>query len=63
MLLDRLHPNDREILVMFYLEELSFGEIASALGITDNAAKVRHFRAMQRVRELIEGDELGGAGS
>lgn len=60
--LDRLSPNDREVLVMFYLEELDFGEIATALAITENAAKVRHFRALERVRKLLEGHDLGAAG-
>ncbi len=57
--LDRLGPNDREVLVMCYLEELSFAEIATALGITENAAKVRHFRAMERIRKLIESHDAG----
>jgi RNA polymerase sigma-70 factor, ECF subfamily len=61
--LDRLSPNDREVLVMCYLEELDFSEIAAALGITENAAKVRHFRAMNRVRKLLEGHDLGEAGT
>jgi len=37
--LDRLRPNDREVLVMCYLEELAFGEIAAALGISVSALK------------------------
>jgi RNA polymerase sigma-70 factor (ECF subfamily) len=57
--LNRLLPNDREVLVMCYLEELTFGEIGAALGITENAAKVRHFRALERVRKLLEGHDLG----
>ncbi len=57
--LDRLGRNDREVLVMCYLEELSFAEIAVALGITENAAKVRHFRAMERIRKLIESQDSG----
>ena len=57
--LNRLGPNDREVLVMCYLEELSFAEIAAALGITENAAKVRHFRAMERIRKLIESWDSG----
>ena len=44
---------------MCYLEELDFGEIAAALGISENAAKVRHFRALERVRKVIEGHDLG----
>ncbi len=59
--LDGLSPNDREVLVMFYLEELDFREIATALGISENASKVRHFRAMERVRKLLEGHDLGEA--
>ena len=58
-ILDRLGPNDREVLVMCYLEELTFAEIAAALGITENAAKVRHFRAMERIRKLIESQDSG----
>ncbi len=60
--LDRLSPNDREVLVMCYLEELNFDEIATALGISVSAAKVRHFRAMKRVRKLLEAHDLGEAG-
>ena len=47
---------------MCYLEELNFDEIATALGITVSAAKVRHFRAMKRVRKLLEAHDLGEAG-
>ncbi|MGO9465417.1 MAG: sigma-70 family RNA polymerase sigma factor [Isosphaeraceae bacterium] len=60
--LNRLRPNDREVLVMCYLEELAFGEIAAALGISESAAKVRHFRALERVRKLLEGHDLGEVG-
>ena len=44
---------------MCYLEELAFGEIAAALEISENAAKVRHFRAMERVRKVIEDHDVG----
>jgi RNA polymerase sigma-70 factor (ECF subfamily) len=58
--LARLAPNDREVLVMCYLEGLTFGEIGAVLGITEGAAKVRHFRALQRVRKLMDvGDDRG----
>jgi len=59
--LDRLRPNDREVLVMCYLEELTFSEIGAALLISENAAKVRHFRALERVRKLLEGQDAGEA--
>lgn len=56
-LLDRLPGNDREILVMHYLEQLTFAEIAACLGIKEGTAKVRHLRALQRVRALREADQ------
>jgi len=59
--LGRLRPNDREVLVMCYLEELTFSEIGAALLISENAAKVRHFRALERVRKLLEGQDAGEA--
>jgi RNA polymerase sigma-70 factor (ECF subfamily) len=58
-LLERLRPNDRDVLVMCYLEELDFGEIAAALGISESAAKVRHFRALERIRNVIADHDLG----
>jgi RNA polymerase sigma-70 factor (ECF subfamily) len=60
--LARLAPNDREVLVMYYLEGLAFAEIAAVLGIKEGAAKVRHFRALERIRKLIEHDDGGGPG-
>jgi RNA polymerase sigma-70 factor (ECF subfamily) len=57
--LDRLSRNDREVLVMCYLEDLSFAEIAAILGITEGAVKVRHFRALERIRKLMDGDDDG----
>jgi RNA polymerase sigma-70 factor (ECF subfamily) len=47
---------DREVLVLRYLEDLPFAEIAIVLGITENAAKVRHFRALERMRKLLESE-------
>jgi RNA polymerase sigma-70 factor, ECF subfamily len=44
---------------MCYLEELTFAEIAASLGISEIAAKVRHFRALERVRKVIEGYDVG----
>jgi RNA polymerase sigma-70 factor (ECF subfamily) len=54
--LTRLASVYREILVMYYLEGLAFREIATVLGITENNAKVRHFRALDKVRKLIDRD-------
>ncbi len=58
--LARLAVRDREVLVLRYLEMLSNREIAEVLGITEGAVKVRHLRALERLRGLM-GD--GDAGS
>jgi RNA polymerase sigma-70 factor (ECF subfamily) len=54
--LQELAPTDREILMMHYLEELSFPEIAAILDIGGGAAKMRHLRALRRIRSLMESD-------
>ena len=54
--LQELAPIDREVLMMHYLEELSFPEIAAILDIGEGAAKMRHLRALQRIRTLMAGD-------
>ena len=56
--LQELAPTDREILMMHYLEELSFPEIAAILDIGEGAAKMRHLRALRRIRSLMENDGL-----
>jgi RNA polymerase sigma-70 factor (ECF subfamily) len=54
--LDQLGPRDREVLVMRYLEQLSTKEIAAALDTTEGAIKVRHLRALERLRGLLVGE-------
>ena len=54
--LQELTPIDREILMMHYLEELTFPEIAAILDIGEGAAKMRHLRALRRIRALMAGD-------
>jgi RNA polymerase sigma-70 factor (ECF subfamily) len=51
--LARLTEQEREVLVMRYLEQLSIREIAAVLGITESAVKSRHLRALQRIRGLL----------
>lgn len=55
----RLAPRDREILVLRHLEHLSMSECAAALGIAVGTAKVRHLRALERLRSLLETDGEG----
>jgi RNA polymerase sigma-70 factor (ECF subfamily) len=55
--LNKLGERDREVLILRYLEHLSVVEIASIMGSTTGAIKVRHLRALERLRVLLgEGD-------
>jgi RNA polymerase sigma-70 factor (ECF subfamily) len=51
--LDRLSPDDREVLVLVYLEQLSAAEAGDVLGISEKAATMRHLRALDRLRRLL----------
>ncbi|MDX2064366.1 MAG: sigma-70 family RNA polymerase sigma factor [Fimbriimonadaceae bacterium] len=55
--MEKMAPNDRAILVLFYWEELSLNEIADSLGCNVNAAKTRLYRARERFRSLYEESE------
>jgi RNA polymerase sigma-70 factor (ECF subfamily) len=52
--LQRLSPRDREVLVLRHLEQLSISEIAEVLGLRQSAVKMRHLRALERIRALLE---------
>jgi RNA polymerase sigma-70 factor (ECF subfamily) len=54
--LARLAERDREVLVLRYLEQMSTAEIAAVLGTTAGAVKVRHLRALERLRGLLPDD-------
>lgn len=49
-----LTPDYQDVLKLRYWSEMSFSEIASTLGIKETTAKVRHFRAIQRLKTLLE---------
>ena len=55
--LERLAPAEREVLVMRYLEDLAFPEIAAVLGIGESAAKMRHLRAIEKIRSVLDSGE------
>jgi RNA polymerase sigma-70 factor, ECF subfamily len=56
-----LKLQDREVLVLRYLEGLSNAEAAAVLGLAENTAGMRHLRALERLRALL-GEEDGAAG-
>ena len=51
--IDRLPDNYRTVLLLRDIEEMSTPETAKALGITENAVKIRLHRARQALRALI----------
>lgn len=51
--LGRLSERDREVLVLRNLEQLSVADTAEVLGISAGAVKVRHLRALERLRALL----------
>jgi RNA polymerase sigma-70 factor (ECF subfamily) len=51
--LNAMDPLDREILALRHFEQLSNGEAARALGLSNSAASKRYVRALQRLKELL----------
>jgi RNA polymerase sigma-70 factor (ECF subfamily) len=51
--IDRLEDEDREILLMRHFEQLTNGEAAQLLGLSQPAAGMRHLRALRRLREVL----------
>jgi RNA polymerase sigma factor (sigma-70 family) len=44
---------DRDVLSLRHLEHLSMREIAAVLQTTENAVRVRHLRALLRLRDRL----------
>jgi RNA polymerase sigma-70 factor (ECF subfamily) len=54
--LKSLLPGDRAVLVLRYVEDLSYGEVATALSISPAAVDSRLRRAKARLRQLLEAE-------
>jgi RNA polymerase sigma-70 factor (ECF subfamily) len=52
--LEELPERDREVLVLLYLEQLSVQETGSVLGLSEKAVGMRHLRALERIRNLLD---------
>jgi RNA polymerase sigma-70 factor (ECF subfamily) len=52
--MDRLSPKLRDVLVMHYVESLTFREIAAILAIGESAVKMRHVRGLEEMRRVLE---------
>ena len=59
VLVDALPPMYREILALYHFEHLKYTEIATALDLPLGTVMNRIFRARQKLRALLEGDEAG----
>jgi RNA polymerase sigma-70 factor (ECF subfamily) len=51
--MEQLKDQDREILVLRHLEQLSVEQTAAVMNMTPGNVKIRHFRAVQRLQELL----------
>jgi RNA polymerase sigma-70 factor, ECF subfamily len=51
--LNALEPIDREVLALRHFEQLSRGESAQTLGITEEAAAKRYVRALKRLTAAL----------
>jgi RNA polymerase sigma-70 factor (ECF subfamily) len=51
-----LPGKDREVIVLYYLEEWPVGRISEALGVKAGAIDVRMHRAREKLRRLLEED-------
>jgi RNA polymerase sigma-70 factor, ECF subfamily len=58
--LGAMSEQDREVLVLRFLEELSAREVGEVLGMSEAAAKMRALRALRRLRGLMGGGSEGG---
>jgi RNA polymerase sigma-70 factor (ECF subfamily) len=52
--LQQLSERDRELLVLRHLEQLPTRDVASVLGLSEGAVKMRLLRALERLRALLE---------
>lgn len=58
--LDKLGPDDREVILMRHFEDMSNGEVSQALGLSDSAASMRYGRAVFRLKQLLMADLTTG---
>ena len=59
----QLTDEHREVLLLRYMQELDYGEIARALRISEGTVKSRINRAKARLKELLSGGNLSTAAS
>lgn len=53
----QLDDQPREVLMLRYLEQLQFGEIAAIMGLTEDTVKLRYLAGIRRLRKLLDQPE------
>lgn len=53
--LHQLDPDDRELIVMRYIDDLKPQEIADMMGLTANVVSVRIHRALKELKSILKG--------
>lgn len=61
--LTQLSPEHRQVLVLRYMQELDYNEIAAALDISEGTVKSRINRAKAHLKEILTAGNLSAAGS
>jgi RNA polymerase sigma-70 factor (ECF subfamily) len=54
--LEKLQPDDREVILMRHFEEMSNREVAQAIGLSPSGATMRYGRALFRLKEILLAD-------
>lgn len=52
--LSLLEPDDKEVLVLRFIEDFEIKEIAEIIGKSPTAARVKIFRALRKLRKLVK---------
>lgn len=52
----KLELDDRKIIILYYYQELPIKDIASVIGISENTANQRLFRARKKLKKYLEED-------
>ena len=60
--LDRLSPEHRQVLLLRFMQELDYGEIARALNVSEGTVKSRINRAKAKLREVLAAGNFFDAG-
>lgn len=50
--LQKLKPNERELIVMHRFQEIQYSQIAEILGSNENAVKVKTHRALKKLKDI-----------